>query len=148
MGKNQTWIGGAVISVIIGALLALAGSTASTAVGAIPVFGLCVGLAYLINWAVFVPSYGARTEKYFDLTGSLTYQTVTVVALLASANLDLRAGLAAGLVVLWAMRLGGFLFARIRKDGKDGRFDQMKHCLLYTSPSPRDGLLSRMPSSA
>ena len=22
------------------------------------------------------------------------------------------------------------------------------HCLLYTSPSPRDGLLSRMPSSA
>ena len=25
---------------------------------------------------------------------------------------------------------------------------QKKHCLLYTSPSPRDGLLSRMPSSA
>ena len=24
----------------------------------------------------------------------------------------------------------------------------MRHCLLYTSPSPRDGLLSRMPSSA
>ena len=23
-----------------------------------------------------------------------------------------------------------------------------RHCLLYTSPSPRDGLLSRMPSSA
>ena len=23
-----------------------------------------------------------------------------------------------------------------------------KNCLLYTSPSPRDGLLSRMPSSA
>ena len=27
-------------------------------------------------------------------------------------------------------------------------FDQVMHCLLYTSPSPRDGLLSRMPSSA
>ena len=25
---------------------------------------------------------------------------------------------------------------------------QFQHCLLYTSPSPRDGLLSRMPSSA
>ena len=25
---------------------------------------------------------------------------------------------------------------------------QISHCLLYTSPSPRDGLLSRMPSSA
>ena len=29
-------------------------------------------------------------------------------------------------------------------DGKRG----LKSCLLYTSPSPRDGLLSRMPSSA
>ena len=26
--------------------------------------------------------------------------------------------------------------------------DEFKGCLLYTSPSPRDGLLSRMPSSA
>ena len=25
---------------------------------------------------------------------------------------------------------------------------QLEDCLLYTSPSPRDGLLSRMPSSA
>ena len=29
-----------------------------------------------------------------------------------------------------------------------GRLDNMFNCLLYTSPSPRDGLLSRMPSSA
>ena len=27
-------------------------------------------------------------------------------------------------------------------------FGQLNRCLLYTSPSPRDGLLSRMPSSA
>ena len=27
-------------------------------------------------------------------------------------------------------------------------FEQKSVCLLYTSPSPRDGLLSRMPSSA
>ena len=27
-------------------------------------------------------------------------------------------------------------------------YTQLKNCLLYTSPSPRDGLLSRMPSSA
>ena len=26
--------------------------------------------------------------------------------------------------------------------------EKLKNCLLYTSPSPRDGLLSRMPSSA
>ena len=38
-------------------------------------------------------------------------------------------------------------------DVRTGRFDggwtvEMEICLLYTSPSPRDGLLSRMPSSA
>ena len=37
-------------------------------------------------------------------------------------------------------------------DYKDPRgfaiYDTVKSCLLYTSPSPRDGLLSRMPSSA
>ena len=29
-----------------------------------------------------------------------------------------------------------------------GGFEPGMNCLLYTSPSPRDGLLSRMPSSA
>ena len=34
-------------------------------------------------------------------------------------------------------------------DAQSPRFTGMYHlCLLYTSPSPRDGLLSRMPSSA
>ena len=31
---------------------------------------------------------------------------------------------------------------------KDGIVKEHISCLLYTSPSPRDGLLSRMPSSA
>ena len=33
-------------------------------------------------------------------------------------------------------------------DDADGSSDGSEDCLLYTSPSPRDGLLSRMPSSA
>ena len=35
-----------------------------------------------------------------------------------------------------------------RRDFLLSVIDQAKGCLLYTSPSPRDGLLSRMPSSA
>ena len=31
---------------------------------------------------------------------------------------------------------------------KNFKIDEAGSCLLYTSPSPRDGLLSRMPSSA
>ena len=33
-------------------------------------------------------------------------------------------------------------------DGGEVDLDLGNYCLLYTSPSPRDGLLSRMPSSA
>ena len=33
-------------------------------------------------------------------------------------------------------------------DRADGSWGHIGTCLLYTSPSPRDGLLSRMPSSA
>ena len=37
---------------------------------------------------------------------------------------------------------------RLRAQGVAFRNDLVVGCLLYTSPSPRDGLLSRMPSSA
>ena len=35
-----------------------------------------------------------------------------------------------------------------KKEKYDGKSRPSNDCLLYTSPSPRDGLLSRMPSSA
>lgn len=115
------------VSVILGALLAWTGSQSGATVGSIGVFAICVGAAYLINWLVFIPSFAAHTEKYFDLTGSLTYLSVTSLALVLSGNLDVRAWLAAAMVGIWAIRLGTFLFRRISKDGKDGRFDRMKH---------------------
>lgn len=124
--KTNVWIGGAVISVVLGVGLAFAGSQGSSRVGSIAVYGLCIALAYIINWVVFVPSFAAHTERYFDLTGSLTYLTVTLAAVVFSDDLDTRALLAAAMVAVWAIRLGTFLFRRISKDGKDGRFDTMK----------------------
>ena len=40
------------------------------------------------------------------------------------------------------------VFGRIALGDKDDVDAAVEACLLYTSPSPRDGLLSRMPSSA
>ena len=41
------------------------------------------------------------------------------------------------------------IIERLRSDEDYyGDFGKQYICLLYTSPSPRDGLLSRMPSSA
>ena len=37
---------------------------------------------------------------------------------------------------------------KVLKTGDEVYYDKAAGCLLYTSPSPRDGLLSRMPSSA
>ena len=45
------------------------------------------------------------------------------------------------------MKLDKIIFKPVAK-GYSYLPDGVESCLLYTSPSPRDGLLSRMPSSA
>jgi steroid 5-alpha reductase family enzyme len=124
--QNRNSLLGIVTGVLIGGLVILAGSDGSRIVGTIAVFAVCGVLAYVINWVVFVPSNLAKTEHYFDLTGSATYLSVVAVALLLSDELDARAMIVGAMVVLWALRLGTFLFRRVRRAGKDGRFDEIK----------------------
>ena len=114
------------ILILIGFLFALAGSQGGTSVFGVPLFALSVGLAYLIQWLVFIPSYLLQTEKFFDLTGSITYISVITIALFFSIGADGRSILLWALVVIWAIRLGTFLFRRIKKAGKDDRFDEIK----------------------
>ncbi len=114
------------VVVVIAALFALAGSQGGATVGGLPVFALCVILAFVIQWVVFVPSYLLQTERFFDLTGGLTYVTVAVVAVLLSEAPDARAWLLAAMVAVWAVRLSSYLFLRIRKAGADKRFDDIK----------------------
>lgn len=114
------------ILIIIGCLVALAGSQGGSKIGGVPLFALSVGLAFLIQWLAFIPAFRLQTEKFFDLTGSITYITVISIAALLSTGLDARSILLWALVVIWATRLGTFLFRRIRKAGKDDRFDDIK----------------------
>jgi steroid 5-alpha reductase family enzyme len=58
-----------------------------------------VMLAFLIQWVAYIPAYIFQTEKFYDLTGSIS---------------------------IWAIRLGTFLFGRIHKDGEDKRFRTIK----------------------
>lgn len=114
------------LALVIGVLLCLAcGQNGSTLAG-LPVFAWAVGLAFLIQWVAFVPAFLGQTERFFDLTGSLTYVLVTSLGLLFSQDIDARAVLLWALVVVWAVRLGGFLFTRIHRAGKDDRFDAIK----------------------
>jgi len=114
------------ILILIGILVALAGSQGGIMLGGVPLFALSVGLAFVIQWLVFIPAYIKQTEKFFDITGSITYISITLAALFFSAELDARSMLLAALVVVWAVRLGTFLFSRIQKAGKDDRFDEIK----------------------
>jgi steroid 5-alpha reductase family enzyme len=114
------------VLIIIGYLIAMAGSQGGSTLDGIPVFALSVSLTFLIQWVVFIPAYLRQTEKFFDLTGSLTYISVITFGLIFSTEIDARAILLWALVVIWAIRLGTFLFRRIRKAGKDDRFDELK----------------------
>jgi steroid 5-alpha reductase family enzyme len=114
------------VLIIIVLFVALAGSQGGSTVGVIPVFGLCVGLTILIQWLAFIPAYRLQTEKFFDLTGSITYISVISIAVILNSGVDARSILLWALVVVWAVRLGTFLSRRIRKAGKDDRFDELK----------------------
>jgi steroid 5-alpha reductase family enzyme len=124
--NNAQSIGAVVIAIVVGALISLAGSDGGDRVGNLPLFALCGALAFVINWAAFVPAALKQTEHFYDLVGGITYISITLVAVLLASDLDLRSTLVAAMVMVWALRLSLFLFRRIAKAGKDGRFDQIK----------------------
>ena len=85
-------------------------------------------LVYIIQWVAFIPAYMFQTEKFFDLTGSITYSSVFIycIYLASSGYLNWGSLVISILVILWAGRLGTFLFTRIAKDGEDKRFRTIK----------------------
>ncbi|MEX8057019.1 DUF1295 domain-containing protein [Microbacterium sp. 16-032] len=124
--RNRTALVAVVVALVVGAGLAVAGSFRGAQVGGIPVFAIAVTAAFVIQFLVFIPSAVRRTERFFDLTGSLTFIAVSIaLALLAPAQ-DTRGWILAAMVVVWAARLGSFLFARVHRAGTDGRFDEIK----------------------
>jgi len=123
--ERRSWIAIPII-IIIAAGVALAGSQTGQNAGNVPIFSLCVALAFVIQWIAFIPAYRFQTEKFFDLTGSITYISVILLALLLSPALDGRSWLIAGMVIIWAVRLGTFLYQRILAAGEDRRFREIK----------------------
>ena len=114
------------IVILIGVGVAFAGSQGSAMAFGFPLFSLLVALAFVIQWLAFIPAFSKQTEKFYDITGSFTYITVTILAVLFSPVRDARSFLLAAMVIIWSARLGTFLFSRIHKAGKDTRFDEIK----------------------
>jgi len=115
-----------VVSVLLAWAVTLGGNQGGTFIEGWPLLGLCAVIAFAIQWLAWIPATLQKSERFYDLTGSLTYLSVLGVALWIAPFPTARAYLMAGLCAIWALRLGTFLFRRIHKDGKDGRFDEIK----------------------
>ena len=85
-------------------------------------------LAFLIHWLLFIPAYLLKTEKFFDLSGSFTYVSIVSYVLFFNNNSENIIGnlILASFIIIWAVRLGSFLFFRIKKAGEDKRFRELK----------------------
>jgi steroid 5-alpha reductase family enzyme len=126
---DQVSILGIIGAVTLIVVISAAGGFNGVAAAGVPVFYWCAGLSLLIQWLAFIPAYRNRTEHYFDLVGSITYVSVLLLAVILSGA-DSRGLLICLLVAIWAVRLGSFLFRRVRQAGADRRFNAIKQDFL------------------
>ena len=85
--------------------------------------------AFIIQWVLFIPAYLFQTEKFFDISGSFTYIfviTYTLCLNYSTSGINYGNILLSSFIIIWAIRLGSFLFFRIKKDGEDKRFRSIK----------------------
>lgn len=120
-----------IISTCICILVALASAQGSLISGSFPVLFLCLAATFFVQWFVFLPSYYWSTERFYDLTGSLTFILVATTAFyyknqFLGNRVDIRSLVITIFILLWALRLGSYLFLRILKDKEDRRFKEWK----------------------
>ena len=84
---------------------------------------------FLIHLLIFVPSYFFQTEKFFDLTGTISYVSSVLFIFFKSntvESINLGSLVLSTFIIIWSLRLGTFLFLRIKKAGEDRRFNEIK----------------------
>ena len=114
-----------IITAVVFAVAWMGDQTGSELYGLPLMTAMALGI-FGVQWIGLIHARLFETEHYFDLVGSLTYITVTVFALQQAAEIGLRQQIIAGVVIVWAARLGPFLFRRIQKAGEDRRFRKIK----------------------
>ncbi|OQR87243.1 membrane protein [Achlya hypogyna] len=94
---------------------------------------LYAAVAMGINWfAAVVHAIPFQSEKYFDLLGATTFSTLTILSAAihlaneTSATAYWRSLTLSVISLIWALRLGSFLFLRIHGAGSDNRFDDIR----------------------
>lgn len=114
----------ALAAIVIG--LASWGNPTGALVGDLPLMAIIATGVFAIQWLGLLHASAFTTERYYDLVGSLTYISVVLVALAFSAQTTIGQWLIGGCIVVWAGRLGSFLFRRVLAVGEDQRFREIK----------------------
>ena len=112
-------------------LINFAGQNIDIEIRGINAFTFILIVGVLLQIIFFIPSFLLKTEKYYDLVGSLTYITTVSLAYFSVENKTMIDSIIYFYVMVWALRLGIYLFRRVRNDGKDVRFEQAKRHFLW-----------------
>ena len=123
---------GSAVSIILGFLVAYIVGQNSVDFFGFPLLIFCFLYSYIVHWIFFIHAYIFQTEHYFDATGSFTYISLSIILILNSIfsssfeGLNPYTYLIGIMVILWSLRLGMFLFKRVKDVGQDIRFVEMK----------------------
>ena len=114
--------------IFISFLIAIAGSIGGYKINETPIIFHCLLIAFGLQYLIFIPSYIFKSERFFDITGSVTFLSIIYYILYNRSieSLNYSGLLLISFITLWTLRLGLFLFFRIHKDGNDRRFDTIK----------------------
>ena len=115
--------------ILIVGLVLLAVDENSTSFRGLPAVAWCAIIVFGIQWLSWIPASVGQTERFYDLTGGMTYLVVVAFSLWIGSEpegIGSRELVISALVAIWSIRLSGFLFLRIHHKGKDGRFDDLK----------------------
>lgn len=101
------------------------------------ILNIIAAVAIGVQWVVFLHAGGVlfgneRTERFYDFTGACTFCFTSYLSISDDyEHKSWRQKFLTLCVLLWCIRLGGFLFWRINKDGGvDSRFASRKPDLL------------------
>jgi steroid 5-alpha reductase family enzyme len=88
---------------------------------------LALIISFAINMIAFVFAYFFKTDKLTDLTYALTFILINLFIFLSLQSTSINRILVLLMIIIWAFRLGIYLFIRINKIKKDNRFDEFRH---------------------
>ena len=107
-------------------IMNLAGQNIALEIRGLNAFTFILIVTVLMQVIFFIPSFLLKTEKYYDLVGSLTYIATISLAYFTVESKTTIDSIIYFYVMIWATRLGIYLFRRVQKDGKDVRFEKAK----------------------